>query len=105
FGSGATGSTTAFMRVQKELGDVVLLDIPEMKSPTMGRALDMSQAGSISKKDVHILSSANYDDLTGADVVIVTAGVCRRPGMSRDELLDSNETIMNSNDIFIQPNV
>ncbi|HIS27835.1 MAG TPA: malate dehydrogenase [Candidatus Avamphibacillus intestinigallinarum] len=95
-GSGATGATTAFMLVQKELGDVVLLDIPEMKSPTMGRALDMSQAGSISKKDVHILGSANYDDLTGADVVIVTAGVSRRPGMSRDELLDTNATIMKS---------
>src|SRR5699024_4920264 len=95
-GSGATRSTTAIMIVQKERGNVILLDIPEMKTPIMGRSLDMSTAGTISKKVVNNLGSANYDDLTGADVVIVTAGVSRRACMSRDELLDTNATIMKS---------
>jgi len=95
-GSGATGATTAFMLTQKEFGDVVLIDIPELESPTIGRALDMSQASSIEKKDVMISGSANYQDLADSDIVIVTAGISRKPGMSRDELLETNAEIMKS---------
>src|SRR5699024_4491485 len=84
------------MLTQKEFGDVVLIDIPELESPTIGRALDMSQASSIEKKDVMVSGSENYQDLADSDIVIVTAGISRKPGMSRDELLETNAEIMKS---------
>lgn len=93
-GSGFTGTTTALMIAQKELGDVVIVDIPEMANPTKGKALDMLEAGPIQGFDARIIGTADYVEIAGSDIVIVTAGVARKPGMSRDDLVSINAKIM-----------
>lgn len=93
-GSGFTGATTAFLLAQKELGDVVLVDIPDMEEPTKGKALDMLQASPIEGYDVNVTGTANYEDTKDSDLVIITAGIARRPGMSRDDLVNTNAKIM-----------
>lgn len=95
-GSGFTGATTALMIAQKELGDVVLVDIPKMEGSTKGKALDMLQAGPVQGFDVDIIGTSNYEDIKDSDLVIVTAGIARRPGMSRDDLVNTNAGIMKS---------
>jgi malate dehydrogenase len=93
-GSGFTGATTALMLAQKELGDVVLVDIPEMEDPTKGKALDMLEASPVQGFDANITGTANYKDTKGSDLVIITAGIARKPGMSRDDLVNTNADIM-----------
>lgn len=93
-GSGFTGATAAFLAAQKELGDVVLVDIPQAENPTKGKALDMWEAAPIQGYDAHVLGTANYEDTKNSDVVIVTAGVARKPGMSRDDLVQINQSVM-----------
>ncbi|MDN7240267.1 malate dehydrogenase [Planococcus sp. N028] len=93
-GSGFTGATAAFMLAQKELGDVVLVDIPEMENPAKGKALDMAEAGPIQGYDAKIIGTANYEDTKDSDLVIITAGIARKPGMSRDDLVQTNQKIM-----------
>ncbi|WP_216828734.1 malate dehydrogenase [Alkalihalobacterium elongatum] len=93
-GAGYTGTTAALMIAQKELGDVVLLDIPEMQNPTKGKALDILESSPVQRFDSHITGTSNYQDISGADVVIVTAGIARKPGMSRDDLVTTNAEIM-----------
>lgn len=95
-GSGFTGSTTALMLAQKELCDVVLLDIPKMENPTKGKALDMLQASPVQGFDSNIIGTSNYEDTAHSDIVIITAGIARRPGMSRDDLVTTNAGIMKS---------
>src|SRR5690625_1419800 len=95
-GSGFTGATTAFMLAQKELGDIVLVDIPNMEDPTKGKALDMLQASPVQGFDVNITGTANYEETKDSDIVIITAGIARRPGMSRDDLVNTNAGIMRS---------
>lgn len=95
-GSGFTGATTALMVAQKELGDVVLVDIPQMEKPTQGKALDMLEASPVQGFDANIIGTADYADIEGSDVVIVTAGIARKPGMSRDDLVNTNAGIMKS---------
>ncbi|HLS61195.1 MAG TPA: malate dehydrogenase [Virgibacillus sp.] len=95
-GSGFTGATTALMLAQKELGDVVLVDIPEMEDSAKGKALDMLQAAPIQGFDAHIKGTANYEDTKDSDLVIITAGIARKPGMSRDDLVNTNAGIMKS---------
>src|SRR5690625_2661798 len=95
-GSGFTGATTALMLAQKELGDVVLVDIPNMENPTKGKALDMLQASPVQGYDASIMGTANYEDTKDSDLVIITAGIARRPGMSRDDLVNTNAGIMKS---------
>ncbi|MGD8861520.1 MAG: malate dehydrogenase [Myxococcales bacterium] len=95
-GAGNIGGELAMQCVRKELGDVVLLDIPDKEGVAKGKALDMMQAAALEGHDAHILGTSNYDDIEGADVVIVTAGVPRKPGMSRDDLLSINLKIMRS---------
>ncbi|TMN21150.1 malate dehydrogenase [Lentibacillus cibarius] len=95
-GSGFTGATTALMMAQKELGDVVLVDIPDMEDPTKGKALDMKEASPIQGFDANITGTANYEDTKGSDLVIITAGIARKPGMSRDDLVNTNAKIMKS---------
>ncbi|PWA05456.1 malate dehydrogenase [Pueribacillus theae] len=95
-GSGFTGSTTALMLAQKELGDVVLVDIPQMENPTKGKALDMLQASPVQGFDCNIKGTADYSETAGSDIVIITAGVARKPGMSRDDLVNTNAGIMKS---------
>ncbi|CAG9608872.1 malate dehydrogenase [Pseudoneobacillus rhizosphaerae] len=95
-GSGFTGATTAFMLAQKELADVVLVDIPQMENPTKGKALDMLEAGPVQGFDANITGTSNYEDTKDSDIVVVTAGIARKPGMSRDDLVQTNQKIMKS---------
>ena len=95
-GSGFTGATTALMMAQKELGNVVLVDIPDMENPTKGKALDMLEASPVQGFDAMITGTANYEDTKGSDLVIITAGIARKPGMSRDDLVNTNAEIMKS---------
>ncbi|GAB3065127.1 malate dehydrogenase [Virgibacillus ainsalahensis] len=93
-GSGFTGATTALMLAQKELGDVVLVDIPDMEDPTKGKALDMAEAAPVQGFDAGIKGTSNYEDTKDSDLVIITAGIARKPGMSRDDLVNTNAKIM-----------
>ncbi|HZW67401.1 MAG TPA: malate dehydrogenase [Pseudogracilibacillus sp.] len=95
-GSGFTGATTALMLAQKELGNIVLVDIPEAEQATKGKALDMLQSSPIFGYDVAIEGTANYEAIADSDIVIVTAGVARKPGMSRDDLVNTNAKIIKS---------
>lgn len=93
-GAGNTGATAALLAAQKELGDIILLDIPELEGPTKGKALDMLQAGPVEQFNAKIKGTSNYEDIQDADLVIITAGIARRPGMSRDDLVSTNAKIM-----------
>lgn len=95
-GSGFTGATTALMVAQKELGDVVLLDIPNMDGPTKGKALDMLESTPVQGVDSTITGTSSYEDTKDSDVVVITAGIARKPGMSRDDLVATNAKIMKS---------
>lgn len=95
-GGGFTGATTALMAAQKELADVVLVDIPDMENPTKGKALDMFEASPVQGFDAKITGTSNYADTAESDVVIITAGIARKPGMSRDDLVSTNAKIMKS---------
>jgi malate dehydrogenase len=95
-GAGFTGATTALMLAQKELGDVVLLDIPQLENPTKGKALDMLEAGPVQGFDAQITGTSSYADAAGSDIVIITAGIARKPGMSRDDLVNTNAGIVKS---------
>lgn len=95
-GAGFTGATTALMLAQKELGNVVLLDIPQLENPTKGKALDMLEAGPVQKFDAQITGTSSYEDAADSDIVIITAGIARKPGMSRDDLVNTNAGIVKS---------
>ncbi|MDF2922990.1 MAG: Mdh [Paenibacillaceae bacterium] len=95
-GAGFTGATTALLLAQKELGDVVLLDIPQLENPTKGKALDMLEAGPVQGYDANITGTSSYDDAAASDIVIITAGIARKPGMSRDDLVNTNAGIVRS---------
>ncbi|HWO75505.1 MAG TPA: malate dehydrogenase [Bacillus sp. (in: firmicutes)] len=93
-GAGFTGATTAFILAQKELGDIVLVDIPQAENPTKGKALDMLEAGPVQGFDANITGTSNYEDTKDSDVVVITAGIARKPGMSRDDLVQTNQKVM-----------
>lgn len=95
-GAGFTGATTAFLTAQKELADVVLVDIPQLENPTKGKALDMLEASPVQGFDAKITGTSNYEDTADSDIVVITAGIARKPGMSRDDLVSTNEKIMRS---------
>ncbi|MGG3572764.1 malate dehydrogenase [Bacillus gobiensis] len=95
-GAGFTGATTAFLTAQKELADVVLVDIPQLENPTKGKALDMLEASPVQGFDANVTGTSNYEDTAGSDIVVITAGIARKPGMSRDDLVTTNEKIMRS---------
>ncbi|AVF04487.1 MULTISPECIES: malate dehydrogenase [Devosia] len=91
-GAGQIGGTLALLSAQKELGDVVLFDVVDGVGP--GKALDIAQSAVTQSFDVKMKGTSEYKDIEGADVVIVTAGVPRKPGMSRDDLLEINLKVM-----------
>jgi malate dehydrogenase len=91
-GAGNIGGTLAHLAAQKELGDIVLFDVVE--GVPQGKALDLSQCGPVEGFDAKITGTNDYADIAGADVIIVTAGVARKPGMSRDDLLGINLKVM-----------
>lgn len=91
-GAGFVGSTCAHWAAQKELGDVVILDINE--GAAIGKSLDLEQAAPIEMFDARVKGTSNYADIADSDVVIITAGMPRKPGMSRDELVGINAKIV-----------
>lgn len=93
-GAGQIGGTLAHLAAIKELGDVVLFDIAE--GTPQGKALDIAQSGPVEGFDATLKGANSYEDIAGADVCIVTAGVPRKPGMSRDDLLGINLKVMKS---------
>ena len=93
-GSGQIGGTLAHLAGLKELGDIVLFDIAD--GIPQGKALDIAESSPISSFDSNIIGTSKYEDISNADVCIVTAGVPRKPGMSRDDLLSINLKVMKS---------
>ncbi|HXG80824.1 MAG TPA: malate dehydrogenase, partial [Sphingomicrobium sp.] len=91
-GAGMIGGTLAHYAAMRELGDIVLFDIAE--GVPEGKALDLAQAGPVDGYDARLKGTSDYADIAGADVCIVTAGVPRKPGMSRDDLLGINLKVM-----------
>ncbi len=93
-GSGMIGGTLAHIAAQKELGDIVLFDVAE--GLPQGKALDIAQSAPVDGYGSKLMGSQDYKDIAGADVCIVTAGIARKPGMSRDDLLGINLKVMKS---------
>ena len=101
-GAGQIGGTLALLIGLKHLGDVVLFDI--IDGVPQGKALDIAQAGAVEDFDARVIGTNSYDDIKDADVVIVTAGVPRKPGMSRDDLLGINAKVMREAGAAIKKN-
>jgi malate dehydrogenase len=93
-GGGQIGGILALIAAQKEMGDIVVLDIPDAEGMAKGKALDIQESTPLGGYDAYVTGTSNYADIAGSDVVIVTAGVPRKPGMSRDDLLDVNVKII-----------
>lgn len=91
-GSGNVGATAAHWIASKELADVVLIDIIE--GVPQGKGLDLLEAMPIEKRDSHVIGTNDYKDTANSDIVVITAGIPRKPGMSRDDLLNTNHKIM-----------
>ena len=95
-GAGNVGATCAHWAAAKELGDIVLLDIPEKEGVAKGKALDLACCAPIERFDSRITGTSDYRDIAGSDVIVVTAGLPRKPGMSRDDLIQTNVGIVKS---------
>jgi len=93
-GGGQIGGNLALIATQKELGDVILFDIPQSEGMVKGKTLDIMQLRPHDGYDANLTGTSNYEDIKGSDVVIITAGVPRKPGMSRDDLLGINLKII-----------
>jgi malate dehydrogenase len=93
-GAGNVGATTAHWCAAAELGDIVLLDVPQVEGMPRGKALDLMQSSPIMGFDATITGTNDYADTKGSDVVVITAGIARKPGMSRDDLLSTNAKIV-----------
>jgi malate dehydrogenase len=95
-GAGNVGATAAHWAAAKELGDVVLVDVPQIDGVPQGKSLDLSQAAPIEGYDANLTGATSYEPTADSDVVIITAGLARKPGMSRDDLLIKNTEIVKS---------
>ena len=95
-GGGQIGQILAMIAAQKELGDIVILDIPEFENPAKGKALDLMEMAPHGNYDASIKGTSDYKDIAGADVVIVTAGRPRQAGMTREDLLAVNLNIISA---------
>lgn len=95
-GAGNVGATTAHWCAAAELGDIVLVDIPQTEDMPKGKALDLMQSSPIMGFDANIIGTTRYDETSDSDVVVITAGIPRKPGMSRDDLLSTNAKIVSS---------
>jgi len=93
-GAGNVGATAAFLIAQKQLGDVVMVDI--IDGVPQGKALDMAQTGPVEMFDAKLTGSVSYEETAGSDVVIITSGSPRKPGMTREDLLNTNAQIVAS---------
>ncbi|QDU71971.1 malate dehydrogenase [Mucisphaera calidilacus] len=95
-GGGNVGASCALWTASKELGDVVVLDIPQAEGMVKGKMLDLAQCSPIELFDCNITGTTDYKDIAGSEVVVVTAGLPRKPGMSRDDLIETNVKIVKS---------
>ena len=95
-GAGNVGATCAHWAAQKELGDIVLLDIPDKEGVAQGKAIDLACCAPIERFDSMVTGTSDYKDIAGADIVVITAGLPRKPGMSRDDLIQTNVKIVKS---------
>src|SRR5213076_2616094 len=95
-GAGNVGAKAAHWAASKELGDIVLVDIPQVEGMPQGKALDLFEASPIEGFDSKIVGTTSYEPTKDSDVVIITAGVARKPGMSRDDLININTGIVKS---------
>ena len=95
-GAGNVGATTAHWCAAAELGDIVLLDIPQTETMPAGKALDLMEASPIMGFDSQITGTTDYSDTAESDIVVITAGLPRKPGMSRDDLLKTNASIVSA---------
>ncbi|BCX05639.1 MAG: malate dehydrogenase [Candidatus Roseilinea sp.] len=93
-GAGFVGATTAHWLAERELGDIVLLDIPATETMPKGKALDLEEAGPVVGYDTKITGTTDYADTKDSDIVVVTAGVARKPGMTREDLVGVNQKII-----------
>jgi malate dehydrogenase len=93
-GGGQIGGNLALLAVQKQLGDVVLYDIPQAEGLVKGKALDLNQLTAVDGHDCRVTGTTDWKDVAGCDLLIITAGIPRKPGMSREDLLDVNLKIM-----------
>lgn len=93
-GAGNVGATTAHWLAERELGDIILVDIPQVEGMPQGKGLDMTQAGPVVGYDTRITGTTTYEPTANSDVVVITAGVPRKPGMSREELVGVNQNII-----------
>jgi len=93
-GAGNVGATTAHWLAASEIADIVLLDIPQLEKMPMGKALDLTQAGPVRGFDSVITGTNDYADTKDSDIVVVTAGIARKPGMSREDLVQTNQKII-----------
>ena len=93
-GGGQIGGNLALISAQKELGNIVLFDIPQAEGMVKGKTLDLMQLRPHDGYDSNLIGTSNYEDIANSDVVIITAGVPRKPGMSRDDLLGINLKII-----------
>lgn len=91
-GAGNVGATCAHWAAAKELGDIVLVDIVD--GLPQGKGLDLAQSGPIERFDARIIGANGYDETADSDVVIITSGIARKPGMSRDDLMSTNMKIV-----------
>lgn len=95
-GAGNVGATCAHWAASKELGDIVLVDIPQVDGMPQGKALDLYEASPVEGFDSRITGATTYEPTKDSDVVIITAGIARKPGMSRDDLINTNTGIVKS---------
>ena len=95
-GAGNVGASCAVWAAEQELGDIVLVDLPDMADKTKGKALDLAQCGPVDRFDTRIVGTGDYVETKDSDVVIITAGIPRKPGMSRDDLVQTNVKIVAS---------
>jgi malate dehydrogenase len=93
-GAGFVGATTAQRIAESHLADVVMVDIPQKESPTKGKALDMLESAPLIGFDSHLIGTSDYKDTKDSDVVVITAGVPRKPGMTREDLININTKIV-----------
>jgi malate dehydrogenase len=93
-GAGNVGASCAVWAAQKELGDIVLVDIEPKANETRGKALDLAQCGPVERFDARLTGTSDYAEAADSDVVIITAGIPRKPGMSRDDLVQTNVRIV-----------
>jgi malate dehydrogenase len=95
-GGGNVGASCAMWAAAKELGDIVVLDIPQQENAVKGKMLDLAQCAPVERFDAQLIGTSDYADIAGAEVIIVTAGLPRKPGMSRDDLIQTNVKIVKS---------